>query len=78
MAVSLNAERIRRGGRGGGDFERMVKGVGGGPGSFYREDIRRGLGGSELEGDMGRQHQSRCRGRGRVETGEQSDREGEE
>ena len=48
-AVSLNAEQIRRGVRLGGENEYAGKVGGGGPGSFSREDIMRGSGGSDFE-----------------------------
>ena len=55
----------------------MGKGGGGGPGSFSRDYIMRGSGGSDFKGG-GRGRRSRCRGGGIVETGEKNGSEGGE
>ena len=53
VAGILNAEWIRRGGKGVGDHKRAVKGGGGGPNRFSIEYINRLSGGSEFEGGWG-------------------------
>ena len=69
VAGSLNAGRIWRGGGGLEEHDRAGKGGGGGPMTFYREDIRRGSGGSYFEGGEGR-HRSWLQAGGRMKTGE--------
>ena len=47
---SLNDEWFQRGGGGGGEYERTDKVSGRGNRRFYRDDIRRGSGGSYFKG----------------------------
>ena len=51
VAGSLNVKCICMGGGGGGEHERLVKGVRVEAGHFYREDIWRGSVGIDVEGD---------------------------
>ena len=53
VLVRLKAYQIRRGGILGGEFESSVKGGGGVPGRFSKDDISRSSGGIDFKGGGG-------------------------